>query len=339
VRYRARHAKGHWVWIEALARRVPAADGGAEVVYAGRDISGRVRAEQALAASQARLRAVADNVPAIISHIDSQERYTFINSLGHQVFATDEASVIGRTVREVRGEEIYRQIGGHVADALAGKRVTFDGQSTVHGKRFHYQTSYVPDVGEDGVQRGFFAFTYDITQLKDAEQALEQLARFDAMTGLANRRYFDERLSATVARCRRQGAPLALLYLDIDQFKRINDGHGHAVGDEVLKLFAARLKSCVREGDLAARIGGDEFVLLAEGTASLQDAQAVAHKLLALISEPMPVSVGTLHLHASIGIAFSARCARGEKLLVAADSALYEAKGAGRNTSRWVELE
>lgn len=338
VRYRARHAKGHWVWIEALARRLQAGDGSYEIVYAGRDITARVRAEQALAASQARLRAVADNVPAIISHIDSQERYTFTNSLGHQVFATQETSVIGRTVREVRGEEIYRQIAVHVAEVLAGKRVTFDGQTTVNGKRFHYQTSYVPDVGEDGVQSGFFAFTYDITQLKDAEQALEQLARVDAMTGLANRRYFDERLASTVARCRRQGSPLALLYLDIDHFKRINDGHGHAAGDEVLKVFAARLKSCVREGDLAARVGGDEFVLLVEGAASEHDAQAVANKLLALMAEPVPVLGQSLQVRASIGIAFSPKCANGEKLLVAADGALYEAKAAGRNTSRLVNI-
>lgn len=339
VRYRAKHAKGHWVWIEALARRVQASDGSHEIVYAGRDISARVRAEQALAASQIRLRAVTDNIPALISHVDSQERYTFTNSLAHSVFETQDSSLIGRTVREVRGEEIYREIGPHIAEALAGQRVTFDGQSVVKGKHYHYQTSYVPDVGEDGVQNGFFAFTYDITQLKDAEQALEQLARFDAMTGLANRRYFDERLAATVARCRRQGAPLALLYLDIDHFKLINDGYGHTAGDEVLKIFASRLKSCVREGDLAARVGGDEFVLLLEGAATAQDAQAVANKLLALMSEPMVVLKESLQVRVSIGLAYSPQCARAEKLLAAADSALYEAKSAGRNTSRLVHVE
>lgn len=339
ILHRARHAQGNFVWIEALARRIAGPDGSVEVVYAGRDVTTRVRAEQALESAQARLRAVTDNIPALIAHIDSQERYSFLNAHGHRLFGLPDHEAVGKTVREVRGESIYSEVKAHIAAALRGERVTFEGQSTIDGRTYCYQTSYVPDIRPDGKQNGFFAFTFDITRLKDAESRLEQMARFDSLTGLANRRYFDERLSATVSRCRRQGSPLAVLYLDIDRFKPINDAHGHDAGDGVLKEFAQRLKSCVREGDLAARIGGDEFALLVEGIEHPGDAESIAAKVVALMARPIALPGLELAVSTSVGIAFSRRSAAAERLLVTADAALYLAKAAGRNTWRLSEID
>lgn len=339
ILHRARHASGHYVWIEALARRIAGPDGGVEIVFAGRDVSTRVRAEQALESVQARLRAVTDNIPALIAHIDSQERYSFLNAHGYQLFGLPDHDAVGKTVREVRGEAIYNDVKDRIAAALRGERVTFEGQATIDGRKYNYQTSYVPDIRPDGQQHGFFAFTFDITRLKDAEARLERMARFDALTGLANRRYFDERLSATIARCRRQGAPLAVLYLDIDRFKPINDAHGHEAGDRVLREFAQRLKSCVRESDLAARIGGDEFALLVEGAATAADAESIAAKVIALMAEPIALAGGGINVSTSVGIAFSRRSVAAERLLVAADDALYSAKSAGRNTWRLSEID
>ncbi len=339
ILHRARHAQGQYVWIEALARRITGPDGGVEIVFAGRDVSTRVRAEQALESAQARLRAVTDNIPALIAHVDSQERYSFLNAHGHRLFGQPDHTAVGRTVREVRGEAIYSEIKEHMAAALRGERVTFEGQSTIAGRTYSYQSNYVPDIRPDGKQNGFFAFTFDITQLKDAESRLEQMARFDALTGLANRRYFDERLAATISRCRRQGSPLAVLYLDIDRFKPINDAHGHEAGDRVLKEFAQRLKACVREGDLAARIGGDEFALLAEGTEDAGDAETIAVKVIALMAQPIALAGVDLTVSTSVGIAFSRRSAAADRLLVTADAALYAAKAAGRNTWRISEID
>ena len=339
VLHRQRHAQGHYVWVEALVRRVTASDGGVEISFAGRDVSMRVRAEQALDYAQTRLRAVTDNIPALIAHVDSQERYSFLNAHGHRLFGQVNQDAVGMTVREVRGEAIYSDIKEHIAAALRGERVTFEGQASIDGRTYCYQTSYVPDVRADGQQHGFFAFTFDITQLKDAESRLEQLARFDALTGLANRRYFDERLAATIARCRRQGSALAVLYLDIDRFKPINDAHGHEAGDRVLKAFAQRLKSCVREGDLAARIGGDEFALLAEGLTAAADAEAIAAKMVAMMAEPVELRDARITVSTSVGIAFSQHSVTADRLLVTADAALYEAKGAGRNTWRLARID
>ena len=340
VVYRAQHRHGHYVWIEALVRRVTGPEGAPEILFTGRDVSTRVRAEQALAAIQSRLRAVTDNIPAMIAHIDTQERYTFANGHSGRILSTDPEAVIGRTVREVRGEAIYSEIKGHIAAALRGERVTFEGQAQVGGQTYHYQTSYVPDLSPDGKVQGFFSFIFDITQLKTAERELERQARIDGLTGVANRRYFDERLASGVARGRRVGAPIALLYLDVDRFKAINDGHGHAAGDLVLKEFARRLKSNVREGDLVARIGGDEFVVLVEGAESLAGVQALAAKLLQAIAVPFELADGVmLAVAGSIGLAYSRRSVNADRLLAAADQALYQAKDAGRATWRAVEID
>ena len=340
VVYRAQHRHGHYVWIEALVRRVTGPEGAPEILFTGRDVSTRVRAEHALAAIQSRLRAVTDNIPAMIAHIDTQERYTFANGHSGRILSTDPEAVIGRTVREVRGEAIYSEIKGHIAAALRGERVTFEGQAQVGGQTYHYQTSYVPDLSPDGKVQGFFSFIFDITQLKTAERELERQARIDGLTGVANRRYFDERLASGVARGRRVGAPIALLYLDVDRFKAINDGHGHAAGDLVLKEFARRLKSNVREGDLVARIGGDEFVVLVEGAESLAGVQALAAKLLQAIAVPFELADGVmLAVAGSIGLAYSRRSVNADRLLAAADQALYQAKDAGRATWRAVEID
>ena len=337
--HRVRHAQGHYLWIEALARRITGPDGTAEIVYSGRDVSTRIRAEQALESAQARLRAVTDNIPALIAHIDSQERYSFLNAHGHRLFGQEGRTAVGMTVRELRGEAIYSEVKEHIAAALRGEAVTFEGQSTLGGRTYCYQTSYVPDLGPDGQQHGFFAFTFDITQLKDAESRLEQMARFDSLTGLANRRYFDERLAATIARCRRHGAPLSVLYLDIDRFKPINDAHGHEAGDQVLRVFSQRLKACVREGDLAARIGGDEFALLAEGVEGPGDAESIAAKVIAMMAQPVDLGTTQLAVSTSVGIAFSLHSLTADRLLVTADAALYEAKAAGRNTWRLTQID
>jgi diguanylate cyclase (GGDEF)-like protein/PAS domain S-box-containing protein len=179
----------------------------------------------------------------------------------------------------------------------------------------------------------------DITKRVFAEQALqasrrelEVQARLDSLTGLANRREFDERLGLALGRSRRQGSAVALMYMDIDHFKRVNDGHGHAAGDEVLRVFGQRLGACVRSGDLVARLGGDEFVVLIEDLSAPETAEAIAAKLIEAMSEGIAVEGTVLHVTASIGIAYSAHPAVTKTLMAAADAALYAAKSAGRNT-------
>ena len=335
VVYRARHADGHYVWIEALARLAPSPDDGSppEIVYSGRDITARVRAEEALSISESHMRAVTDNIPAMIACVDKEQRYTFANAYIGRVFGVDPQSMIGRTMREVRGEEIYDTMKLHVDAALRGELVSFEGSVEALGKLYHYQSNYVPNRDADGNVQGFYALTFDITELKLAEAELDRLARIDSLSGVANRRYFEERLTDALARGRRQGTALSLLCLDIDHFKSINDTYGHPVGDAVIVAFAATLQSCIREDDVVARMGGDEFVLLIE-QATPESGENVAKKLLAIMQQPVTVDGATLIVSASIGVAFATSATSASALMDLADKALYSAKQSGRNTYR-----
>ncbi len=192
---------------------------------------------------------------------------------------------------------------------------------------------------EDRVAQRTAALHESNRELQAAQRALAAQALSDTLTGLPNRRAFDEALPQALARCRRSRRVLALLFLDIDQFKRINDSHGHTVGDQVLATFAARLRASVRETDTVARLAGDEFVVLLEGLHLGEEAQAVAQNILAAIDRPFDVEAAAgplrLDVSTSIGIACEAtgRSAPGQ-LLARADKALYAAKHSGRNTWR-----
>jgi diguanylate cyclase (GGDEF)-like protein/PAS domain S-box-containing protein len=203
----------------------------------------------------------------------------------------------------------------------------------------------LPSEDEDGTMDVIYSGR-DVSLRIAAEQALlasqrelETLARVDSLTGLPNRRQFDERLALAVARSQRPGLPVALLYLDIDRFKQINDSHGHGVGDQVLQVFAERLVGCVRAGDLAARLGGDEFVVLVEDAMLPQAAETIARKLVATMADDIAVDAIRVRATTSIGIAFCPFRTSAEALMAAADAALYDAKKAGRNTWKLVAVE
>jgi diguanylate cyclase (GGDEF)-like protein len=155
------------------------------------------------------------------------------------------------------------------------------------------------------------------------------------LTGLANRLQFNERVTLAAARRQRTPAPIALLYLDIDRFKQINDTMGHAAGDAILVAFADRLRASVRETDLVARLGGDEFVVLVEDLDSSAVAETIAHNLIASLAGGIVVNGKAIPVTTSIGIAFrDGAIASGDELIKLADDALYAAKAAGRNTFR-----
>jgi len=281
--------------------------------------------------SEARMRSIANNIPALISHLDKDERYLFSNAFSGAVFGIDTETMIGKTVREVRGDSLYKDLQAYIQSALRGESVSFEGKSEVGEKLYYYQTNYMPDRDANGNVQGFFALTFDITDLKLAEEELERLSLVDSMTGVANRRHFEERLAAALHRSQRQHEAISLLCLDIDNFKQINDNYGHPVGDAVLKAFADRLQSCVRTEDVVARLGGDEFAILIENPLP-ESGEIVAQKLLAIMQKPMQIDGMTVQVSASIGVAFSKQNSSSDALMKLADQALYAAKSAGRNT-------
>ncbi|APW43190.1 putative bifunctional diguanylate cyclase/phosphodiesterase [Rhodoferax saidenbachensis] len=165
--------------------------------------------------------------------------------------------------------------------------------------------------------------------LKAANSELQQIAFRDALTGLPNRLLFDDRVNSAVERCRRDGTSLAMLFIDLDGFKPVNDSFGHRVGDEVLREIGRRLSLQLRATDTVARVGGDEFVLLREGAADSTAIAQMAQRLIDVISEPMTESGHDVRLSCSVGIALYPSDGPHEELMAHADAAMYSAKRTG----------
>jgi diguanylate cyclase (GGDEF)-like protein len=188
----------------------------------------------------------------------------------------------------------------------------------------------MPATSVTGESMGFYALTTDVTRIKLAEQKLAFLAHYDPLTNLANRRYFAECAQAAFERAAITRAPMLLMLIDVDYFKQINDGHGHAAGDAVLREVARRLKSSVRKSDLVARLGGDEFVVLCDDVDATYAAERLAGKVSAAMAAPVALDAARLNVTLSVGAALCRDPGSLEALLQKADEALYEAKEAGR---------
>lgn len=290
------------------------------------------RAQERLEDSERQLRAVTDNLPVLISYVDTHEKVSFLNGTFHDWIGVDLERAMGRELREVIGPTLYEQRREPLRRALQGERMEFEIESVMNGKTRHVQATYIPDIRADGTVYGVFALSTDVTELKEAELELRQLVRIDPLTGLPNRRHFDEKLNKAIARSRRTGSTMALMFLDVDHFKSINDSLGHGAGDRVLCEFADRIRSVVRISDTAARLAGDEFVLILEDLTVSSEAETVAKKILEAVRKPVHVASIEIFVTTSIGIAINhAEEITSAALIEAADQALYRAKAAGRD--------
>ena len=296
------------------------------------DVTARQEAELALAQSEHRLRTLADNLPAIVTYVDRDQRYQFVNAHLGEVFGIDSSSLLGRTVCETNGKKLYAEIEPHVTAALRGEEVIFQGTWAVKDRSYHYQSTYIPDIDGRGAVRGYYELTFDISALKEEHRELDMLARVDSLTGLPNRRRFEECLHDAMGRTRHSGNLMALMFLDIDHFKSINDTLGHGAGDLVLKEFASRLEDQVRNTDLVARLAGDEFVVLIEAIHDLEALKALAAKIIVSVRSPLTLARHPVSVTASMGVSlFDGGEDSSADLLAAADRALYTAKRQGRN--------
>ena len=311
-------------------------DSGKVVALTGtvQDISERKRAEQALRDSAAQLRLFADNVPAMTVSLGREPALPLRQQGATPSFSVSTAAdIVGKHLREVVGEEVYREIEGHFAQVLQGHPVTYQRtRKLANGESRYLEVKLLPHIGDQGKVLGCFAVTTDITEHKLAEERIQRVAHHDSLTGLPNRLLFNDRLNQAISLAKRDSRQFALLYLDLDKFKPVNDTLGHAAGDELLQGVAARIRHQVRESDTVARVGGDEFTVILPDIARREEAETVARKIIAALAAPFQlgsqkqsVDIGT-----SIGIALYPADARDADALVkAADAAMYSAKQAG----------
>ncbi len=296
------------------------------------DVTSYREAQRALQESEARLRTVADALPMRVAYIDAEERYRF-NNLAYESFGRPRQELYGQTVRAVLGDAAYKAVEPHIRSALRGEAVTFQSQMASGGRYVCYEAQYIPQWAADGGKvLGFHAVISDITRQKLEEQRLIELARVDPLTGLINRSGFELRVAEAMERCRSTGALMALMYLDIDRFKQINDVFGHGAGDALLRQFASRLSQTLRSSDSVARLGGDEFTVIMEGLPRPEVASTIAAKIVQAMSTPFVVEQQAIDVTTSIGLAFyQGDATTVEALIRQADVMLYQAKRAGRN--------
>lgn len=302
-----------------------------------RDVSARRETEARLQRSEHSLRAIADNMPVLICYLDREHRYRFANATYRDWFGIEPEALIGRRVDEFFPPSLYEARRLYMEQAMAtGVRVSYEMEVDIQGWQRHLRTNYVPDLAADGAVQGLYVLIQDISESKAIEARLSRMARFDHLTGLLNRHPFEDRLDEAVRSLQRGSGALALLFIDIDRFKHINDTSGHAAGDAVLKEFARRLQQAVRSNDTVARLAGDEFVVLLERMRDPEQAETVAAKVCAEMQPAFTLGDGPLTVTASVGVAWgeAVHLQSSMQMMAAADAALYDAKRGGRNTWR-----
>lgn len=273
-----------------------------------------------------RLQVFNDTVPAgiLVLSVDTG-KVVFSNRFFNEIIGVENGNVLGDTWETFFVDPVERQAlmvkfveDGEVRNReLRLKRP--DGE-TVWGL---VSMSDIPIKDEDLL---LFAFV-DITPLKEAEAEIRALANHDALTGLPSRRLLQDRIASAIARAEREKREMALLFVDLDDFKAINDTFGHAAGDKVLCEVALRLRSCVRETDTPARIGGDEFVIVVERMTDRERANRIAERVLERLTEPFIIAEDEVTIGCSIGIAvYPDNGTTSDALLKAADQAMYGVK-------------
>lgn len=294
------------------------------------DITARKRTEKALRDSAEGLRVFADSVPVMTASWDHDLRCRFVNKQFTQYFGLAERDPVGKGMRELAGEAIYEEIALHLSRVLQGHPVTYRRTHVPDdGSASYLEVKLMPQYGAQGQVLGFFEVTTDITEHKLAEQRIQRVANHDGLTGLPNKLLFDDRLEQAIVLARRESRRFALLYLDLDAFKPVNDALGHAAGDELLKEVATRIRGQVRESDTVARVGGDEFTVILPGVAERHIAEAVAAKIAAALGRRFEVGgcEEGVQIGGSLGVAlYPADGANAGELVRAADAAMYRAK-------------
>jgi len=468
--HRMRHKDGHYVWLSSRAMIVERDANRRPIRIVGThlDITERRRidtelqsAVEQLRDSEEQLRQVTDALPVLISRWDLEQRFRFANRAYRDWLGIDPASLLGRSVREVYGDDAYNGFRHHIDSALAGTRVVYEREmATLHGPR-QVEVALVPQLGSDGAVQAVYGLINDLTARRNAEaqrarseerlslalegsglalfdwdigadriyhsaqasamrddlpadqtaspaelrsfvhpddldamrvslkaaltgavpayhaefrirrrsgdwlwvrargrvverdasgralrlagtyadinahkvaeDRLRHRADFDTLTDLPNRASFVERLQQAMKRAT-PSSPMALLFLDIDHFKTVNDALGHEAGDQLLKVFAARMRDCVRQSDTVARLAGDEFTIILESLRDPTDAKMLASKLVETLRAPTALAGELFEITASIGVAlWNTGDTDDAELLRRADAALYEAKRRGRN--------
>jgi len=301
----------------------------------------RQEVEQELRANEEKFRLIAENVGDLIAMVDTQGRRIY-SSPSYRLMFGDDATTPGADsfaqIHPEDREEVIRIFRETVATGV-GRRAQF---------RFRVKDGtlrYIESQGNvirtpNGETDKVVIVSRDVTERLNTEERLRHLAHHDALTGLPNRTLLLDRINQAIAQAQRLELHVAVLYIDLDNFKEVNDSLGHAAGDQLLREVARRLKGCIRQSDSVARQGGDEFIVLLQNLDRRADAEPMAKEILNALSHPLEIGSHTHRVTASVGISvYPEDGTNTEALLKNADMAMYHAKGAGKNEYRVFSAE
>lgn len=313
-----------WRWFEVVGRPCLDVPGIWGVVLGARDITDR-RMWEVAGSDVVRFQQVVQHASALVLTLDAEGVVTSANGALNRLLGLDPSLAIGTRL----ASHAALGHGEGVDEAVATARVS--GSARVEVEMTHSRDArQVPvrfeivNLLDDPVVAGLVVTGQDVSDLSDARRQLEHLATHDPLTGIPNRALLLERLG----RLQAEHTPVAVLYADLDAFKPVNDTHGHDAGDELLQLAARRLVTHTGHDDLVARVGGDEFVVLAVGVADQETAEAIAARLEAMLEGSYRIASGVVEVSASIGAIVATPAVAASRLLSLADGAMYARKAA-----------
>jgi diguanylate cyclase (GGDEF)-like protein/PAS domain S-box-containing protein len=332
--HRVRGANGEWVWRLSRGKIVEWSADGKPLRACG---TARNVTETHLADRQQRIAAqVINSMTEAVCVTDLDLRCVTVNQAFTLMTGYAEAEILGQSVVILHGSRQSAQSYQSMCEETV-RNGHWRGevwQRRKNGEEFlaWLEISAVYDAAS--ARTHYVSVMNDITDRKRAEQDLRYLANYDTLTGLPNRTLLIERLSAAIGRARRDGARVAVLFIDLDRFKHVNDSMGHISGDLMLNAVGVRLRACMGENDTVARIGGDEFTVLLEGLSDAVEAVTAAQSIIEALSAPLELEIGCeMVITPSIGISLYPDHAHGPmNMLKFADTAMYQAKEQGRNT-------
>jgi diguanylate cyclase (GGDEF)-like protein/PAS domain S-box-containing protein len=317
--------------------------GGSEVKLFWQMVTNLKQMKSELETSQGQLQAIIHNVMDGIVTINSLGQIQGFNPAAETIFGYSQQEVLGKNMQLLMPEPNRSLHDSYL------KRYVESGEGAILGIRGREMTALRKN-GEEfpmeisasemqlGGNRYFIGIIRDITERKRAEQKIAHLAHFDSLTDLPNRASFVDILDHSISLAKRNVHKVAVLFLDLDGFKAINDTLGHQAGDLLLQSVSKRLKESIRDSDAVARVGGDEFILVLENVESNENANQVANKIIAALSQPFDLAGQLSHIGGSIGISlFPDNAETKEELIKQADEAMYLAKQSGKNTSRFYQ--
>ncbi|MBV9411871.1 MAG: EAL domain-containing protein [Acidimicrobiia bacterium] len=336
VDFRFRHRDGSWRWLElTITNRLEDPDI-TGLVLAGRDVTERKEAEEALRLSEERWRALLMNSSDLITVLDVEGRVSYASPSIERLLGFTSQQVLEMSVFELVHAEDLERAGDTLLKLIDSEGPSDPIEMRVRHADGGYRSieAVAKNMLDDPNIAGIVVNVRDVTERRRAEELLALQATTDSLTGLPNRALLLDRLGAALNRSERTGKLTALLFLDIDHFKLVNDSLGHAVGDLLLVEVANRLQGFVADGGSAARLGGDEFALCCENVDSYDAAADIADRLADVLAEPIVLGDQDLSVTASIGITCACDATRTpEDLLRDADVAMYRAKERGRARS------